>query len=379
MKNLAISQKQARLPTALFKYVVTHGLSAPSGDNCQPFLFENADSGVIILHDNVRGKHTLNGNGIGSSIALGCTIESISIAMSQRGYQTSCRIFDRYNSAVAATEPVAHLEFSEGNITPDPLFSSLEQRYTDRRPYLGGTIEESLLAKLLNERPAKLMADCRISFCGQPSETFVNSVSWLDRAVWVHETAHQDLMSWLRLTDAAVETTDDGMPWTTLGAKQHELFALRLNRRWRVQQCANLVGAPGMMQQLARKLINSSAGLFLLSSEHRSFASEVDVGRTALRLWVSLNAKGFSVQPVSLAPFMAYLSSIGKKPDFKQPYLDHIETLPSLFRQEFRLEGKETPIWMFRAGLPQPVGVLNQHLRTKRRVWTKAVFDSENR
>ncbi len=357
-----------RLSESDFRLVVEAALTAPSGDNCQPFLFENTAEGVVIHHDGDRAAHLLNADALGSYITLGCTLESAAIAASGLGYHLNYALLGSITGADRGLTPVARFTLVPG-AKADPLALHLSERHTDRRPFQGGHLDAPLFRRIA--AMASAFPGVGVRIIPPKDDDLAASICWLDRLIWEHREGHRDLMRWLRLSQTQIQATNDGMPWPTLGIRGLELVAMRLMRHWGAQRIANALGATRMMERLCRQLMRSSAGLVLITISEPSRVSEVDAGRLALRIWVALNAERYGVQPMSIAPLMTYLAAQNRIPNLAPAYLERIKGLAAQFTTSFGLASDERPFWMLRTGLSTP---LPPNRRCKRRSWTDATL-----
>jgi sulfur-carrier protein adenylyltransferase/sulfurtransferase len=65
---------------AALRAIVAAALSAPSGDNCQPWRFAWDGEVLAIAHDAGRGVHPINRANLASLLALGCAVEAAALA-----------------------------------------------------------------------------------------------------------------------------------------------------------------------------------------------------------------------------------------------------------------------------------------------------------
>ena len=105
---------------------------APSGDNTQPWRFEVVGDDTVIIHaSDTRGWCVYDLEGHASQIAVGALLESIAIAASQEGLSAGFEVLP----ASTATMPLIRVTLvPSATGIADPLYASIEQRSTQRRP-----------------------------------------------------------------------------------------------------------------------------------------------------------------------------------------------------------------------------------------------------
>src|SRR6476660_2461505 len=98
--------------------IVSAAMTAPSGDNCQPWTFHWDGQSLTIRHQNDRARHVLNRHNHASLLSLGCVLELIRIAASHEKMEADVAL-GSLDAAQNASWAV--LRFRESAIMPDPL------------------------------------------------------------------------------------------------------------------------------------------------------------------------------------------------------------------------------------------------------------------
>src|SRR6056297_2216098 len=113
--------------------ILQHGTMAPSIDNCQPWRFVVTNENVLdIFLDKSRAQFFGDYAYTASYATIGALVENMAIAATQVNTQIHVESFPVDGS----DEPVARVTFSPADSAPDPLFSAIEKRCTNRRPYM---------------------------------------------------------------------------------------------------------------------------------------------------------------------------------------------------------------------------------------------------
>jgi hypothetical protein len=106
---------------------------APSGDNTQPWRFEIVDDMGLVVHGFDTREHCVYDlDGHASQLALGCLLETITIAASGSGFRTEIS----RRGEMSETQPTFDVRFFAAEITPDPLLPFITERCVQRRSML---------------------------------------------------------------------------------------------------------------------------------------------------------------------------------------------------------------------------------------------------
>lgn len=331
--------------------VLTAGMQAPSGDNCQPFKFNVTGRAITITHVEDRGGHALNYANIASFITLGCVLENMRVAAAEHGLRTSSEfLFARQLQRHAGDQEWAKVELIEDRqgTTRDRLADALFARHVDRRPFLPSQESLTRVSELVAaEQPGQGL---QLHTVQMLSVKLINLLLRLEKSVWQTKSSHKDLMRWVRFSQSSAAATRDGMPLATLGVSRGEGVALWLARSFLVQRLMNPLGALQKIAAVARHNILSSSGFVLVSGEGATPHELVEAGRVMQRIWLQCNAAGFGVQPLSLIPMG--LSAIASG---HQSALHRVDLAPVWHEagEELRAVfgiGDRQPLWLFRVG-----------------------------
>src|SRR5262249_25155501 len=134
-------------------------------------------------------------NSHSSYLALGCVLEAVGIAASAEGLDVQTRLTLPHPRG--SFMPLwARVTFSANGRRADPLAEVLSQRCTDRRLYLGGSRQAPVFDEIVLE--ARGRPDCGLFVCDQYSPELLSYLQKAETYIWRHESAHRDLMKWIR-------------------------------------------------------------------------------------------------------------------------------------------------------------------------------------
>ena len=337
--------------------IVAAALTAPSGDNCQPWRYAWDGAVLQVTRDAERARHAVDHLGHASLLTLGCVLEAIALAAGQEGLGAEARL--------SLDEPGgrwASVRLSPGGGSADPLAGAIARRATDRRLYRGGSLDHEVFAAIRGDAAAA--GACGIRFVDRPSRELVDYIARADGYVLRHEEVYRDLLRWVRMSQREVEETRDGVSWRTSGLELPETRALALFRHPRAWSALNRVGLYRATPVLARLQIASSAALSCVTVRSRRPEDVVAAGRLAYRAWLRLNRAGHGVQPLTLASMLAYTSAVAELPAWVAPDLRALlRGGRGVLARAFGMGDEELPVWMFRTGISGP---LPERLRTLR-------------
>jgi molybdopterin/thiamine biosynthesis adenylyltransferase/nitroreductase len=343
---------------AQIRRIVEAASRAPSGENCQPWKFHWDGEILSVLHDLSRSIHNLDCRYHASYLALGCLLESISLASSAEGWKARFELDlpdDREAGAPleargSRASEWARVAFEPTSSRPDALADTLAWRATDRRLHRGGSLEEPVFRQILSE--ASRYPSCGLRFQGETSREMLRYLARAETYVWKQPAAHRDLMRWIRFDKRQAQALRDGLPWPSLAINYFQSRVLRLCRSFRVQKLLNRPAFLFHIRRMTKKQIRSSAGLGCLTVRSMDPKALVEAGRLGFRVWLWLNRSGYGFHPMTIGSLSIYnyragTLQAGASNEFVQLFASGYAVL----RRAFGFSSAETPVWMFRTGL----------------------------
>ena len=332
------------LPPEVRQAILRAGMSAPSGDNLQPWRLAWQQNSLLLQHDTTRDTSLYNVLGSAAIIALGAMIETMVIMASTFGYRTEVSYFPDVNQRDIA----ARLGFFSGGAS-DSLGQVIFERCVNRKPYACCRLSPSV-----------------IGFVGAAAERFGGvSVEWLegdrglkrlarllriDRLLFENTHLHRQFFSCLRWTKEEVASTRDGLPVETLeiGAAGTRLF--HLLRSWHVVNVLNGFGFSRIAGRRSAQLIRRSSAVGVLTIAQPSPESFLDVGRAFQRVWLEATAQGLSLQPMTGVLLLQLRLLLQQTEGLSQRQIDVLASTRDQLASLFDLK-REVPVVMFRIGM----------------------------
>lgn len=284
----------------LIEKVVRIAVNAPSGHNCQPWIFTAEDGALYLYNDPSRDSTLFNDKQKGSLISHGAVIENLAIAASHFGYEAKISLFPEGESS----NLVAIIGFSETKhpYAYDYLFSEILARTTNRKAYRQEKLKSEDTTEvyaLINDPlsyPSVILLENRDDIT-QASRLF--SVG--DRILFDNYHLHRSLFSIVNWDAKQEEERKRGL---YLGTKELpkpvQVFFKHFVRHWTLMRAFSFFDFPKKMAEKRRILYSYCSAIGLVIAENDSPASFVKAGRSLQRFWLKVSALGLSFQPISV-------------------------------------------------------------------------------
>lgn len=320
------------------KQLLRAAILAPSADNQVPYtIVWSADEDSLLMRLNLErcGQATDKLFTL-TDLAVGTSLESLSLAALSLGYKAEVNLFPNGNEDKFT---VAKIQFSplEPSLQPDQAELSLGKqiplRCTDRRfPYAGEVSDKKLIdiQSSISHSQYKLH-----SFnTRQTIAPLIPVIYQAERTRFESPLLHKELF------DAIVFTrkfTPRGMNLNVVGVKWFETMGFYCLSKWKILKVLNLLGVSRLLaHKSVTQAIKKSPALLLLSVPLNSLNSRsgiIEAGRQMQRVWLKCTESGLSVQ-VYAAP--GVLSLV--KPAIGQRLL---KVLDSVERNLAKITGKD--------------------------------------
>ena len=274
---------------------------APSADNNQPWLFSVENNRLLVFADHSRALSS-DVEGMFDWMSLGAAMENACIASRHFGWQPIVTYPAKGDAVTSSTSPAAAIDFERGG-RPDPLFAWLEQRCTCRRAYSRRPLEDPLLARLARAA-AEVSPEIQVDWAADRSQLrkLAMFIAAGDRIRLEHRPFHAELYRQLRLTEAEVQRTRDGLDVRTLELPPGGAMLLRALRSWRRTKALNRLGLSRLLSLTSAAAVWRSGAVGALSVRQATPAAFLEAGRALERLWLTSAAVGLALQPLGSLP-----------------------------------------------------------------------------
>jgi hypothetical protein len=326
------------LPVTLAR-ILSRAVRAPSGDNCQPWRFEGGLDGLRIFREAERARHLLNPHGAATALSLGALLRSLALAARPEGYRVD------WTLAPPNGDLLATVHFAAQRPENEPLIDAIAARTADRRPYLGGRLDGRLAE----------------AWAGEPATVGIHPMAALSPTLraWMravdlyplrHADIYRDILRWMRTSPAELARHQDGVPFAAMGLRAPSLPLPPALRAHPLSAFLGRRGAP-LWAAWNAHLLDTSAGVLLFTTRRPAWASLVEVGATAMGVWLRLVAQGWAAQPMTVQSTTVYDHCFGGLPPGREPELvARYDQGVAVLRAAFALDEQTWPVWMLRVG-----------------------------
>lgn len=278
---------------------LSYAILAPNPHNRQPWRAELVGENQIFLTcDLDRRLPETDPFDRQITIGLGCFLETFSIAAAQDGYRTSFDYFPSGEPAERLDERVvAKISMvADPLVAKDPLFAFIKARRSNKNSYDTNRAVPATAATAL-ARSSKNTAGVAVNIESSFIEQF-RDLTWRAHEVESYTPRTlQESIDLMRIGKAEINTNPDGID---LGGFQMELFA-NLGFLDRKQMADQSSAAFKQGLDMYHGLMFSAMGYAWIVTEDNSRRSQLDAGRSWMRLNLTATRQGIAIHPLSQA------------------------------------------------------------------------------
>ncbi len=262
----------------LYLWLIEQAVKAPSGHNTQPWLFRLDTDGIEIHPNYERSLPVVDPQNRELFISLGCAVENLVMAASEKGLASVISVDDR-GSIFVRFEP-------DQTIEPDLLIDQLSIRQTNRNLYDGKLIPEDVIQTL---QEMQLPEDIKIHYYKKDSEAFdliTDLIQEGNRIQMGNKDFVRELRGWMRLNKQHQDQTNDGLSYAVFGAPNLPLFM--------VKPIMTALLNPKIQNQSDLQKIKSSSHLVLFTTVSDNLTEWISTGRALQRFLLQSTALGLA-------------------------------------------------------------------------------------
>jgi hypothetical protein len=316
---------------------LSYAVLAPNAHNTQPWSIALHGADALSLYvDRSRLLPATDPPFRQAHVSQGTFLELLVIALGAFGYDTGVTLFPdgEYSNTEVLDRPVARVSISPSAVRPDPLFSRILGRRSNKQPYdpnVGPSREQvaALTASVAG-------GEARLAVIEAPaSRARLARVCTDAMAVEVKARARNvETAKWFRFSDAEVEAKRDGFGLAhngVAGFRKWYAETFLLDR----ESAADPEGSfASSAVGLARDQAESAPAFGVLSTRENTRRAQVISGRAYARVALTVEALGLAMHPMSQA--------LEEYPD--------MTAVKARFEREVGLEPGDTVQMFFRLG-----------------------------
>lgn len=330
------------------RYIVAHGVLAPSGGNSQPWRFAWRGGRLLGSVDPGRSASFLDYGRSGSYLALGAAAENMDLAARALGLRADVAVAPEPEDPLVAFAMTFARE-DDPSPQPPPLFEQVPLRLTNRRlgrraPLAGADV--AALADAAQARGARL----QLLTDDAPLKEAGAILGRGDRLLFLNERGHRGVMAEMRWTRREAEATRDGLDVATLGLSPADRAALGVLSSWRALALLRRAGLSGLLEGMARKAVAASGGVGLLSVAGAGPASYVRGGRAVQRVWLTATALGLAFHPMTALPYLFARLGRGAGEGLSDGERHELRALRDRYARLFDVPAGDAEALLFRIG-----------------------------
>ena len=283
------------------EFMLAHALLAPNPHNRQPWLADlSKPNEITLICDKDRLLPATDPFGRQIMVGCGAFIELAVIAAAERGFSVQVELFangEPASNALPGGSVVARLMLSQNNaIKPDPLFSQIRTRRTNKGSYDSAKEIPILALQQLNAIAtsfnilAGVVTDEKRKTAIRETTRASNEIEMTTSATWL-ESANL-----LRIGPTEIAQHRDGI--SIMGTMPRILTSLGMFDRFAVP-----VRGDSNFKRLAERWLpfETGSGYFWLASSANSRKDQVNAGRAYVRTQLLATQLGIDMHPLSQA------------------------------------------------------------------------------
>ncbi len=282
------------------RQLVSFGLLAPSGHNCQPWRFVYRQGVLECSLDPERAGGMLDFQNSASCLSIGAAVENMALASMEMGFSLKCdlRPIARDINLVCKLQFARSAERVEGG-----LFQQIQRRVTNRKVGDGHPLsqkEEEIIRAVVESQGGCLWLYKDAERLREAGQVLGQG----DRFVFLSETLHREIMAGFRWNRRQVEATRDGLDIATLELSPSDLIGLKLASRWSAMKILDSLGRGEVLERVSRKVMRGASAIGLLAYPGQDKRAYFQAGRIMQRLWLTLSHLRIGLQPLTVLPYL---------------------------------------------------------------------------
>ncbi|WP_437973864.1 Rv1355c family protein [Sorangium sp. So ce295] len=345
------------LDPARLRRLVAAGVAAPSGGNCQPWLWVHEGRRLGLFHDRARSESLADFQGAGGVVALGAAAENVVLAAHREGLGVRVSPFP-----CEGDEDLAATFAFFGAPTPgaedhamDGLADAIGLRHTNRRPGQRAPLAEEHRAAL--RAAVESIPGARLGLLEAPAE--LDEIGALigagDRLRMLARQTHADMMREVRWTEAEAEARRDGLFVGTLELSPTDLAGFKICRDYRALELVRRWGGGRGLERMAQKAIRCAAAVGLITLPRARLTDYFQGGRAVERAWLTATQLGIAVYPMTTLPYLFARLIRGRGEGLDAETAEAAAGLRERYLRLFDVTDATAEVLLFRLSLAGPV------------------------
>ena len=272
--------------------ILTAAVSAPSGDNSQPWKFGVHGNEITLFNVPEADQSLYNSVQNASIISHGCLLGNLRLASAQLGFKAEIELPENNEGQV-----VAHIRLVEQSSPRDELYDCIALRSSNRKPYSTTPLPKGEIDYLLDEQG--LPSNIRVVLKGgAEKDTLAIAASVNEKIVLENRLLHGflfDHVTWSKAEDKKKH----GFYIDTFELRAPQKIAFRLFSHWKILQLFNKIGASDFISRDNAELYKKSAAIGAIIASDTTRKSYINSGIALQKVWLRATKLGIGFQPLT--------------------------------------------------------------------------------
>lgn len=331
------------------RWIVSNAILAPSAHNGQPWTFVWRNGALECRHDPAHDLPSLDYDRCATWATFGAVAENIEIAANAIALKSNICLFPSQQDE----RLVFAVKFAFGEPQSTELLDLIAKRCTNRRRGVRSDIDSSAAAAL---GEAAKSADARLQLvCDQERLRELGALMGAcDRVSYMNPAIYREVMNGFRWTRKEVERCRDGLDISTMELTPAERAGFWLLSKWEIMDALKGFGGGLALEDLAKKCIEASSAVGLLTTSGTTPADYFRGGRALQRLWLEATRRGLSLQPWTGLPYLFARAERGGGAGLSKCEMGELQLLRERYRAIFNINADDAEVLLFRLGYADP-------------------------
>jgi hypothetical protein len=333
--------------------ILKAAVTAPSGDNSQPWYFKIKENKLYIYNIPDRDNPILNFEQSGSYIAHGALIENIDITAPYFGYRVDIDIFPNKDEENLVATCTFNKQAVDANLKKDPLYSWIFKRATNRRFYENKRISEKVLSEI--RMSANKISGIQLSLIedGDRRNKLGGASSVSEIVILSHKELHHHMFKNVIWSEQEEKIKKSGLYMKTMELNPVQNFVFWLCSKPKIMKWLQKIGLPYFIASQDEKRYSSGYVTGGLISKNSNPIDFINSGRALQRVWLKATELGLAFQPITATLFFARKFKKNDKAGFQNNHIGLIEKAYLEIEKIFDASSKNVTM-MFRVGYAKP-------------------------
>ena len=333
----------------VIKAIISDGIQAPSGENCQPWKFFVKDSVIELFLLPERDQSLYSWGQRASYMANGAMLENIEISANYHGYNAAISLFpDLRNIHLIAK---IQLTKSSGNKKKiDLLYNYIRERSTNRRPYESYVLSSAEVSDI--ERCSDNLSKIKVHMLTDNMKLkILGAAGAVNEDVMLsNEHLHNFFFSHVNWTKEEDDKKKIGFFIDTLELPPPAKIGFRILRSWRITNILNMFGCHRLIGMQNANVNAKASGFGIITVDNMSAETFVKAGRVLQKVWLLITKQQLSLQPLTGILFFMHKIRARETEMFSSIQISKIENAYNDIKNSFNLSNSDTIVFMFRVG-----------------------------